>query len=52
MSGDDMSAKKEVSALLEKAGFAIVDLGALAVGSRLQQFPGGVTPGLNLIKLG
>ncbi len=51
MSGDDETAKKEVAAILGKAGFALVDLGALAVGSRLQQFPGGVTPGLNLIKL-
>lgn len=52
MSGDDAAAKKDVSGVLEKAGFAVVDLGSLAVGSRLQQFPGGPLPGLNLIKLG
>jgi predicted dinucleotide-binding enzyme len=51
MSGDDAPSKKEVAEILGAAGFAIVDLGSLAVGSRLQQFPGGVTPGLNLIKL-
>jgi hypothetical protein len=32
-------------------GFAPVDLGTLAAGARLQQFPGGTLPGLNLIKL-
>jgi predicted dinucleotide-binding enzyme len=52
MSGDDPAAKKDVSSVLSKAGFAVVDLGSLAVGSRLQQFPGGPLPGLNLIKLG
>lgn len=52
MSGDDAAAKKDVSGVLVKAGFAVVDLGSLAVGSRLQQFPGGPLPGLNLIKLG
>jgi predicted dinucleotide-binding enzyme len=52
MSGDDAAAKKEVTGVLAKAGFAVVDLGSLAVGSRLQQFPGGPLPGLNLIKLG
>jgi predicted dinucleotide-binding enzyme len=52
MSGDETAAKTEVSAVLIKAGFAVVDLGSLAVGSRLQQYPGGPLPGLNLIKLG
>jgi hypothetical protein len=52
MSGDETEAKTEVSGVLIKAGFAVVDLGSLAVGSRLQQFPGGPLPGLNLIKLG
>jgi predicted dinucleotide-binding enzyme len=51
MSGDDAAAKADVSGVLTKAGFAIVDLGSLAIGSRLQQFPGGPFPGLNLIKL-
>jgi predicted dinucleotide-binding enzyme len=51
MSGDDAPAKATVAAILEKVGFAIVDLGALAIGGKLQQFPGGPLPGLNLIKL-
>jgi len=52
MSGNDASAKAEVSGILERVGFATIDLGALATGGRLQQFPGGVLPTLNLIKLG
>jgi predicted dinucleotide-binding enzyme len=52
MSGDDAAAKTDVSGVLIKAGFAVIDLGSLAVGSRLQQFPGGPLPGMNLIKLG
>lgn len=51
MSGDEAAAKTEVSAILEKIGFAIVDLGGLAIGGRLQQFPGGPLPTLNLLKL-
>ncbi|MCY1078879.1 hypothetical protein [Archangium lansingense] len=31
--------------------FATVDLGGLASGGRLQQFPGGPLPTLNLLKL-
>jgi predicted dinucleotide-binding enzyme len=52
MSGDDAAAKAEVSAILETVGFATVDLGGLASGGRLQQFPGGPLPNLNLIRLG
>ena len=52
MSGDDRDAKGQVSAILEKAGFATIDLGGLATGGKLQQFPGGPLPTLNLIKLG
>jgi len=51
MSGDDKAAKAEVGGILEKAGFATIDLGGLASGGRLQQFPGGPLPTLNLIKL-
>ena len=51
MSGDDAAAKSDVSAILERVGFAIIDLGTLASGARLQQFPGGPLPTLNLIKL-
>ena len=52
MSGDDAAAKVDVSGILEKVGFATIDLGGLASGGRLQQFPGGPLPTLNLIKLG
>jgi hypothetical protein len=52
MSGDDAAAKVEVGGILQKAGFATIDLGALASGGKLQQFPGGPLPTLNLIKLG
>jgi predicted dinucleotide-binding enzyme len=51
MSGDDPAAKAEVKAIVETAGFATIDLGGLAVGGPLQQFPGGPLPTLNLIKL-
>ena len=52
MSGDDVAAKAEVRGILEKVGFATIDLGGLASGGKLQQFPGGPLPTLNLIKLG
>ena len=52
LSGNDGPAKADVSSVFEKVGFATIDLGALATGGRLQQFPGGVLPTLNLIKLG
>jgi predicted dinucleotide-binding enzyme len=51
MSGDDATAKAGVKGILEKIGFATIDLGGLASGGRLQQFPGGPLPTLNLIKL-
>jgi 8-hydroxy-5-deazaflavin:NADPH oxidoreductase len=51
MSGDDAAAKADVSGILDKVGFATIDLGGLASGGRLQQFPGGPLPTLNLIKL-
>lgn len=52
MSGDDAQAKSDAKEILERAGFATVDLGGLASGGKLQQFPGGPLPTLNLIKLG
>jgi predicted dinucleotide-binding enzyme len=52
MSGDDVAAKGDVSVVLERAGFATIDLGGLASGGRLQQVPGGLLTNLNLIKLG
>jgi predicted dinucleotide-binding enzyme len=51
VSGNDHAAKEEVKIILEKVGFATIDLGTLAVGAPLQQFPGGPLPTLNLIKL-
>ncbi len=49
-SGDDAGAKAEIGALIDRLGFAGVDLGSLAVGARLVQFPGGPLPALNLVK--
>ncbi len=51
MSGDDAEAKSQITQLLERIGFAVVDLGTLAAGAGLQQFPGGPLPTLNLLKL-
>lgn len=51
-SGDDDPAKAQVSALIDRIGFAGIDLGSLAVGARLAQFPGGSLPNLNLVKIG
>jgi predicted dinucleotide-binding enzyme len=51
-SGDDADAKAETAGLIEKLGFFGIDLGALAVGAKLAQFPGGPLPALNLVKFG
>lgn len=51
-SGDDAAAKAAVGALIDGLGFFGIDLGSLAVGGRLVQFPGGPLPALNLVKLG
>jgi predicted dinucleotide-binding enzyme len=51
LSGDDRQAKADVAALIDRLGFASVDLGNLEVGGALQQFPGGPLPALNLVKL-
>ncbi len=48
-SGDDSGAKAEVQHLIDDIGFAPVDLGDLATGSKLQQ-PKGAVATLNLIK--
>src|SRR5258707_8192366 len=50
-SGDDNAAKAEVAALIDRIGFASIDLGSLAVGGKLAQFPGGPLPNQNLIKI-
>ena len=51
-SGDDSTAKAEVASLIERIGFAGIDLGSLAIGGKLAQFPGGPFPNQNLIKVG
>jgi len=51
-SGDDNATKAEVAALIDRIGFAGIDLGSLAVGGKLAQFPGGPLPNQNLIKIG
>ena len=48
--GDDAQAKAEVGALIARLGFHAIDLGALAIGARLAQFPGGPLPTLNLVR--
>lgn len=51
-SGDDAQAKAEVGALIDRLGFFGLDLGPLALGARLVQFPGGPLPALNLVRFG
>lgn len=51
LSGNDAAAKSTVGQLIDQLGFFDIDLGSLAVGGKLQQFPGGPLPALNLIKL-
>lgn len=50
-SGNDDTAKAIVSGIIHTIGFAGIDLGRLDEGGKLQQFPSGVLPALNLIKL-
>jgi predicted dinucleotide-binding enzyme len=51
-SGNDTAAKEEIAALIERIGFAGIDLGSLEGGGKLAQFPGGPLPNQNLVKLG
>jgi predicted dinucleotide-binding enzyme len=51
-SGDDSAAKAEIGALIDRLGFAGIDLGPLAVGGKLAQFPGGPLPNQNLVRIG
>lgn len=51
-SGDDAGAKAAIGALMDRLGFFGIDLGSLAIGGRLTQFPGGPLPALNLVKFG
>jgi predicted dinucleotide-binding enzyme len=50
--GDDVEARKTIGGLMDAAGYAVIDLGTLASGARLMQFPGGPLPGIDLIKPG
>jgi len=50
LSADDVPSKKEVIGVIESLGFAAVDLGTLAEGSKQQQAKGALAA-LNLIKL-
>ena len=50
-SGNDSAAKAEVAALIDRVGFVGIDLGSLAVGGKLAQFPGGPLPNQNLVKI-
>jgi 8-hydroxy-5-deazaflavin:NADPH oxidoreductase len=50
-SGDDTAAKEDIAALVERLGFAGIDLGSPEVGGKLAQFPGGPLPNQNLIKI-
>ena len=49
-SGNDVAAKAEIGALIDRLSFFGIDLGPRAIGSRLVQFPGGPLPALNLVK--
>ncbi|BCG03673.1 NADP oxidoreductase (plasmid) [Paraburkholderia sp. PGU19] len=51
-SGDDAQANTKIGELIERLGFFGIDLGPLAIGARLVQFPGGPLPTLNLVKFG
>jgi predicted dinucleotide-binding enzyme len=50
LSGDDLDAKAEVSALFQNAGFFTIDLGDLITGGAMQQI-GAPLAGANLIRL-
>ncbi|MGO4299414.1 NADPH-dependent F420 reductase [Leifsonia sp. RAF41] len=49
LSGDDVPSKAALQSLLAQMGFAPIDLGGLAESARLQQVPGGLLAGLDLI---
>jgi 8-hydroxy-5-deazaflavin:NADPH oxidoreductase len=49
--GDDADAKTTVAALIQQLGFSGIDLGTLAAGGRMTQFPGGPLAILNLVQL-
>lgn len=49
-SGNDQDSKDVVSGIINTIGFAGIDLGTLHEGGKLQRFPGGPLPTLNLIR--
>jgi len=51
LSGNEPGANSEIANLIERLGFAAIDLGRLSEGGRLQQFEA-VLPRLNLVRLG
>lgn len=51
VSSDDTDAKQTVLALIAKTGFVGIDLGTLATGGALHEFPGGVLPARNFIEI-
>jgi len=50
-SGNDDGAKEVVAGIIDRIGFAGIDLGNLHEGGKLQRFPGGPLPTQNLIKV-
>lgn len=50
VAGDDAAAKKEVAQLIGRLGFFALDIGPLADGGKMFQFPAGPLPSLNLVK--
>lgn len=50
-SGNEPVSKAEVAALIDRLGFAGIDLGSLGGGGRLAQFPGAPLPNQNLVKV-
>jgi predicted dinucleotide-binding enzyme len=51
-SGDDARAKAEIGALIDRLGFFGIDLGPLAIGGQLTQFPGGPLAAHHLVRRG
>ncbi len=52
VAGDDAPARTELRQLIERLGFAAIDLGTLDGGGLLSQIPGGPLAVLNLVKFG
>ncbi|MBX2996313.1 MAG: NAD(P)-binding domain-containing protein [Bdellovibrionaceae bacterium] len=51
ISGEDVRSKQKVAGIFERMGFAPIDLGGLAGGGSLYQFPGGPLAAQNLMRL-